>query len=141
MLKRLMKPKYYRYELWEDYKNGMYHTKIDGNEKIRKEQALILFKDLDKLYENMKYVSFNWKYASETNLTNPSVNYQAWLGQASNCYYTGCSDEETIEVWHLLTDEEREKANNVADKVFEEWSNYYLKQQDEYQYNIFDMEV
>lgn len=139
MLKRLMKPKYYRYELWEDFKNGLYHTKNDGNEKIRKEQAIIMFKDLELLYKNMMYVAYEWKYASETNLTNPSINYQAWLGQASNNYYTGCSDTETIEVWHMLTDEERQKANEVADKVFDKWQNDYLKKQPNYQLNIFDL--
>lgn len=136
-----MKTKYYRYELWEDYKNGMYHTKNDGNEQVRKEQALIMFKDLDTLYKNMKYVSQNWKYASENNLTNPSINYQAWLGQASNCYYTGCSAEETIEVWHMLTQEERDRANGIADKVFMEWKKEYEKTQPNYQFDLFDIGV
>lgn len=136
-----MKTVYYRYELWEDYKNGMYHTKNDGNEEIRKEQAIKMFKDLKLLYEQMKYVANNWVYASQTNMTNPSINYQAWLGQASCCYYTGCSADETIEVWHLLTEEEREKANMVADKVFEEWKSDYEKSQPNYQLNIFDIGV
>ena len=136
-----MKPIYYRYELWEDYQNGMFHTKNDGNEQIRKEQALIMFKDLEKLYENMKFVAENWKKSSEMNFTNSSVNYQAWLGQASSCYYTGCSDDETIEVWHLLTDEEKDEANKIADKVYNEWLKEYEKKHYGYQLNMFDEEV
>lgn len=136
-----MKTIYYRYELWEDYKNGMYHTKTDGNEEIRKEQALILFKDKEKLYEAMKYVANNWKYAAETNMSNSSINYQAWLGQASNCYYSGCSADETIKVWHMLTDKEREEANKVADKVYYEWKKDFEKTQPNYQFDLFDMEV
>ena len=49
--------------------------------------------------------------------------------------------DETIEVWHLLTEEEREKANMVADKVFEEWKSDYEKSQPNYQLNIFDIGV
>ena len=135
-----MKPIYYRYELWEDYQNGMFHTKNDGNEEIRKEQAIIMFKDLDLLYKNMKYVADNWIRSAEMNFTNSSVNYQAWLGQASNCYYTGSSEEETIQVWHLLSDEEREKANGIADKVYLEWVKEYQKKHYGYQLSIFDME-
>lgn len=136
-----MKTIYYRYELWEDYQNGMYHTKNDGNEEIRKEQALLMFKDLDLLYEKMKYVASNWTHSAEVNFTNPSINYQAWLGQACNCYYTGCSETETIEVWHLLNDEERKKANDIADKVFNEWKIEYEKNNGCYQYSLFDEEV
>ena len=136
-----MKPVYYRYELWEDYQNGMFHTKNDGNEIIRQEQALIMFKDLDLLYKNMKYVATEWKKSAEMNFTNPSINYQAWLGQASNCYYTGCSDEETINVWHLLTDDERDKANKVADRVYEEWKKDYEKSKGCYQWSLFDEEM
>lgn len=136
-----MKAKYYRYELWEDFKNGMYHTKNDGKEKERKEKAILLFKNEKELYNAMKYVAFNWTYAATTNMSNPSVNYQAWLGQASNCYKTGCSEEETIFVWHLLTEEEREKANKVADKVYEEWLKEYRKTQENYQFDMFDMGV
>jgi len=135
-----MKPKYYRYELWEDYQNGMYHTKNDGKQELRKEKALSLFRNEIALYNAMKYVADNWKYAAITNMTNPSVNYQAWLGQASNCYYTGCSDVETIEVWHLLSDEERKKANAIADKVYLQWVRDYKKTQPNYQFDIFDME-
>lgn len=136
-----MKTVYYRYELWEDYINGMFHTKNDGKEKERKNKAIKMFKNLDELYKNMTYVAQNWKHSAEMTFTNPSINYQAWLGQASNCYYTGCSNDETIEVWHLLTDEEREKANKIADKVYYEWVQEYLKTQDNYQYTIFDLEV
>lgn len=136
-----MKAVYYRYELWEDYQNGMFHTKNDGKQEERKNKSLMFFKDLKILYENMKYVAEKWKHSAEMNFTNTSINYQAWLGQASNCYYCGCSEEETIQVWHLLTDEERDRANKIADKVYYEWIDEYKKTKENYQYTFFDMEV
>ena len=134
-----MKPIYYRYELWEDYQNGMFHKKQDNKEEERKQKAVLFFKNLKLLYEKMKYVAENWKHSAEMTFTNTSINHQAWLGQASNCLYTGCCEEETIEVWHLLSEEERNEANKVADKVYYEWLEKYRKTQNEYQYTIFDL--
>ena len=133
-----MKQVFYRYEEWEDFQNGMYANKIDGLEDSRIEQATILFKNKPLLYEKMKYVAFNWKKSAEVNFTNPSVNKQAWLGQATCCYYCGCSDFETIKAWHLLTETERQNANNIADKVFYEWLEKYERQTGQHQRTIFD---
>lgn len=131
---------FHRYELWEDYQNGMFRNVKDGNEETRIQQAYNLFRNENKLYEEMCFVAYNWKYASEVNLTNNSINHQAWLGQASCCHYCGCGDYETIQAWHRLTNEERQKANDIADKVYYEWKNWFEKQQPNYQLNIFDLE-
>ena len=135
-----MKQLFHRYELWEDYKNGMYQNKNDDLKENRIQMAYNLFKNEKKLYEEMKYVAFNWKYASEVNLTNNSINHQAWLGQASCNHYCKIGDLETIEAWHRLTNEERQKANNIADKVYFEWLEWFEKQQPNYQLSIFDLE-
>ena len=133
-----MKQVFYRYDLWEDYQNGMYANKNDGLEEIRIEQAVQLFKDKNLCYEKMKYVAFNWKISAEVNFTNPSVNKQAWLVQATCCYYCGATDFETIKAWHLLTEEEKQVANNIADKVFYEWLDQYEKEKGIHTKNLFD---
>lgn len=132
-----MKQVFYRYELWEDYQNGMYRNRNDGEQEMRIEQAVFLFKDETKLKEEMRYVALNWKIAAAVNFTNPSVNHQAWLGQASCCHYCGCGDFETIEAWHRLTDNERQKANDIADEVYEEWKGEYEESQPNYQLGLF----
>ena len=119
-----MKTKYYNYLLWEDYQNGMYRQTTDNSEE-RIIKAVALFKNQDELYKAMQYVAFNWKISAEVNFTNPSINHQAWLGQASQCYKNKCTDMETIKAWHLLTEEERRIANNIADKVYYEWYDKY----------------
>lgn len=121
-----MKTKYYRYELWEDYQNGMYRTETENSEE-RIQLAVELFKNTDELYNSMKYVAFNWKISAEVNLTNTSINHQAWLGQASQCYKNKCTDMETIQAWHLLTENERQEANDIADRVYYEWFDKYNK--------------
>lgn len=133
-----MKQKFYRYELWEDYQNGMYVNRNDDKHEIRVEQAVTLFRDTKKLREEMLYVAVNWKISAEVNFTNPSVNHEAWLGQAACCHYCGCGDFETIEAWHILTDEERRIANNIADQVYEIWEREYTKQNGAYQLSLFE---
>lgn len=119
-----MKTKYYNYLLWEDWQNGMFRQTTENSEE-RILKAVELFKNQQQLYKAMQYVAFNWKISAEVNFTNPSINYQAWLGQASQCYKNQCSDMETIKAWHLLTDNERQIANDIADKVYYEWIEKY----------------
>lgn len=40
-----MKQIFHRYELWEDYQNGMFKNNKDGFQEMRIEQACFLFKD------------------------------------------------------------------------------------------------
>lgn len=119
-----MKTKYYNYLLWEDYQNGMYRQTNDNNQE-RIIKAVELFKNKDELYKAMKFVANHWKISAEVNFTNPSINHQAWLGQASQCYVNKCTDMETIKAWHLLSDEERNDANFIADMVYSEWYEKY----------------
>lgn len=134
-----MKQKFYRYELWEDYQNGMYVNRNDDQKPVRVEQAVLLFRDIDALKEEMRYVAMNWKIAAEVNLTNPTVNHQAWLGQAACCHYCGCGDFETIEAWHVLTEDERRAANACADTVYSEWERKYEKENGVYQLALFEV--
>lgn len=136
-----MKKVFYRYEFWEDYQNGMYRNSNDSGREDRIKRAAELFRDETKCREEMRTVAFSWKISAEVNFTNPSVNKQAWLGQASCCHYCGAGDLETIEAWHTLTDAERDKANEIADEVFAEWCRKYEKEQPDYQYSLFDLGV
>lgn len=133
-----MKQKFYRYELWEDFQNGMFaDSKIGREDRIN--MAVSLFLDLNSLYKEMQYVANNWRISAQVNFTNKSVNYQAWLGQAACCHFCGCSDLETIEAWHLIDDKQKELANETADSVFSEWVREYEKEQEGYQFTLFEV--
>lgn len=115
---------YHPYWLWEDYKNGMYE--IEGN--LTETQTEELTEKAKELLCNstlFEYVALQvitkWKHAAEVNLTNPSRNYQAWIGQASCSYYWKCPEYITKYAWRLMTTEQQAEANRVADKVFAEW--------------------
>lgn len=136
-----MKQKFYHYTMWEDFKNGMY-DEVKLGRKQRVNYAVELLSNPKELYKYMKKVANEWKYATEQNFTNPSINHQAFLGQTACNMYKGCKEDETREAWGLLTNEQRYEANKVADKVFAEWVKTYERKNDDcYQFTFEDLEV
>lgn len=135
-----MKQRFYHYTKWEDFQNGMYDEEKEGR-KQRVQKAVELLSNTDELYKAMTKVVTEWKYASEQNLTNQSINHQAFLGQSACNIYYGIKEDETREAWGLLTNEQRYKANRVADTVYDEWKFKFERENEEYfQMNIFEME-
>lgn len=49
------------------------------------------------------------------------MNRIAWLGQCACCLYGGIKQDETKKAWHLLSEEQQQKANEIARKLIEEW--------------------
>ena len=116
----MIEQKFYHYEKWEDYQSGMYDELKEGRTS-RIELAQLLLKN-EKLCEKwMREVTKRWKVACEQNFTNPQINRKAWLGQAACCLYAGVKENETREAWWLLTEEQRNIANNIAEIVIKDW--------------------
>lgn len=136
-----MKQKFYHYTMWEDFQNRMYDEVKEGRQD-RVKQAVYLLSNTSLLYEQMTRVTQEWKYATEQNLTNASINHQAFLGQTACNIWQGIKEDETREAWGILTCEQRYKANKVADRVFEEWkAQYERKYESSYQMSLSDLEV
>lgn len=132
-----MKQVFYPYTKWEDFRNGMYDELKEGRGN-RVKQAAEILSNPELLYKCMKRVTQEWKYATEQELTNPSINHQAFLGQAACNIYAGIKEDETREAWGTLTNEQRIEANKTADKVDMEWQKEYMKGQIGYQYSLFE---
>jgi hypothetical protein len=115
---------FHHYQIWEDWKAGMYRTsaQIDDAES---EELIQLAQDLlskpRSLYKAMSEVSIYWKYASESNLSHIGINRKAWLGQAACCYVHRVPEHLTKLGWHRLTPDQQEKANEIAIRVIQEW--------------------
>jgi len=110
---------YHHYQQWEDFHNGLYEFWELTEE--RREKCFELLTNLQTLHIYMHAVVEEWKNAAEQQMTNPSRNKQAWLGQASCCMYCGANEDNVKEVWKMLSDDQQKEANNVADKII----NYY----------------
>lgn len=123
-----MKQLYHPYHLWEDVKAG-----ILGEDFTEKQTEKLTFKakkllcNPEEFYETAVKVISNWKYASQQHLSNKSRNRQAWIGQASCCYKYKVPEHITKHAWRLMTKEEQDEANYIADGVIALWEKQNAK--------------
>lgn len=116
---------YHPYNLWEDWKHGMWRT-IGGEERKRLLKEAIEFTGNAQLYGHwMRMVIKQWPYACEHNLTNPGINHQAFIGHSACCLAIGCPEDITRIAWHSLTQQQRDEANIEADEAIAEWKQRY----------------
>jgi hypothetical protein len=117
--KRIFHP----YTMWEDYKAGFYDN-CSGDKKTEVLQRSIdMFNSMDLTKKNMNLVIETWKYSCEQNLTNPSMNKIAYIGQGACCIYGGVPATITMEAWSHLTDEVKDRSNELAKEVITKWNN------------------
>ncbi len=114
--------KYHPYWNWECYKAGFYNTTIDMDDDKAKLMYRDFLRDLDMFGLAMNRVMLEWPNSCEHFLTNTSMNRVAWLGQASMCITHGipsCFKGG----FKLLSNEEQQAANELAQKYLDEWEN------------------
>jgi hypothetical protein len=116
-----MKQIYAPYTEWEDYKNGMYTLTTPIDSDIIKGAELLANENL--FFKTAFNVITNWVVATNVNLSNNSCNKQAWIGQATCCYLYGNNELTTRKSWAMLTDEQRYRANLIADKIVNIYEN------------------
>lgn len=122
------------YWLWEDYQNGMFNDEMtqDGIKK-----AMKVLGNPDECRKAMKRVLDEWQYVSQTVLLT-DIKFEwssnrSWLGASCCCIQCGCTQNEVRNAWWLLTDEQRDIANKIADDLIDEYRNQYL----DYQMKLF----
>jgi len=126
-----MKKVWHHYLKWEDYQNGMYRT-LSGREKHDALIKAIEFTGNPELYGDwMLEVVERWPVCCEHNLTERSMNRQAWIGHAACCLATGIPEDVTREAWSSLTTEQQDKANAKADLAIQLWEMIYEEQNSE----------
>ena len=108
---------YHRYEYWEDYKAGFYNNISGVNKDLMINKVVELFSSSELTETYMNKVIEKWKYSCEHNLTNLSLNRIAYLSQSACCIYAGVPSSITMEAWHLVSEENRNNANKIAEKI------------------------
>jgi len=117
---------FHRYEYWECYKNGFFAS-CSGQEKKNKILKVVeLFSDQKNTYKYMKLVIDTWKNSCEHNLTNNSLNRIAWLGQSACVVFASVPYSVTMEAWHQVSKENRDKADTIAKELIEKWETNHL---------------
>lgn len=115
---------YHRYEVWEDWRAGMWRRSLPPDEEGALLALAVEFTGDAKLYGAwMMRVVKSWPFSTEHNLTNTSLNRRAWVGHAAVSMALGAPEYITRRAWWLLTQEQRDKADrraNTAIRKFEE---------------------
>lgn len=116
---------YHHIDKWEEAKTKMWSTlpKEQEDEYLKK---AIEFTGNHKIYgKYMMKVIDNWKYSCEHNLSNVSINRQAWIGHSACAIAFDCPEYIVRKAWNYLTEDQRIKANKEADKAIKKWENNY----------------
>jgi len=116
---------FHHHDRWEDHQAGLYALRYD-NPTEGAELARTLLADTEGLWAAMSAVTREWPRSSEVQLSHTSQNRQAWLGQAACCFVHGVPDDVTKQGWHMLTADQQDAANGVADQVIAEWESQAL---------------
>lgn len=115
-----MKQVFHHYELWEDYKAGMYNTPCEVYE-VNINNCVELLTNSFKFYEVMNKLVNDWVYSSKVNLTNLNSNRRAWLGAAACCYHLKQEEVITRLAWNRLSQKQQSIANDVANRIIKEF--------------------
>jgi hypothetical protein len=116
-----MKQIFHNYKKWEEYKAGMWRIPCGCERDIMTDKALRFMSDTKLFGSHMLEVIDLWVYSCEHNLTSPSQNRQAWIGQAACCLGANCPESITRLAWRLLTKKQQAQANAMADSAIYRW--------------------
>lgn len=116
-----MKRVYHPYWRWEDFKAGFYDNCSGAIKEQLIKKGIEMFNSQKLTTENMMRVVEEWKYSCEHNLTNPSINKIAYIGQGACCLYAGIPSTVTMEVWNKLEKPVQDRANLDAEKALQYW--------------------
>jgi hypothetical protein len=120
-MKKTIKRKHHHFSKWEEHKHGMWNV-ITGKKKDDLLIKAIEFTGNAELYgKYMMRVATEWKHSCDENLSNKSLNRQAWIGHAACCLAIGCPESITREAWHHLSQEQQDRANKKADEAILFW--------------------
>jgi hypothetical protein len=104
---------------WEDI--GMWRD-VSADERRRMLSVAAAFTgDASAYGAAMMRVIEEFPIACEHNLTSSATNHQAWIGHAAAYIQCELPEYVTREAWAMLTQQQRDEANGMADKAINEW--------------------
>ena len=123
-----MKRIYHPYKLWEDWQAGMWRT-VTQEEEIAILPKAVEFTGNAELYGSfMLKVVDSWPFACEHNLSELSMNRRAWIGHAAACLAFGCPEYITRRAWWMLSQQQRDEADEKATIAIRLWEQRNTKQ-------------
>lgn len=116
---------FHHFSKWEDYKAGFYESTCEDVQKhIQKSIDLLSNQKEFEKYANI--VIKDWSYSCEHNLTDPSLNKIAYIGQSSCCIANGTPAFVTRLAWSYIEEKNQKEANKTAKKILKKWQYKHL---------------
>jgi len=112
---------YHPFNRWEDHKHGFYDSFYKKESKDVINNIVSFFCDEIKCKEYMDRVVDEWVFSCEHNLTNPSINKVAYIGQSAVCLFLGYPNTITMEAWSSVPEESKLIANRLAEEAISRW--------------------
>ena len=110
---------YHPYWSWEDL--GMWRNVRSAERQAFLDLALIMTGNAEAYGASMLNVLDAYPIACEHNLTDLGQNRRAWIGHAAVLLANQCPEDITRQAWGMLTQQQRDAANAVADEAIAEW--------------------
>jgi hypothetical protein len=112
---------FFHYEDLEEWRDGMWKI-VRGKKRADYINASAdLMRCPDEFKTAMMSALEEWPNSSRHNLSAESINRIAWLGHAGCCVCCGSPEDCTRAGWHMLTKDEQDAANRVAEEVLNVW--------------------
>lgn len=122
---KAMKQTYVPWWLWEDYHAGMWRKLPKLQEQLTIQKAIEFTENTELYGMAMQIVVNEWPYTMLHNLSNTSVNKRAFLGHCAVCLETSIPEYITRLAWRELTEQQRIKADEIAEQTVNEWKKRY----------------
>lgn len=120
-----MKRVFHPYDKWEDYHHNFYGGILDYDKDDTLGLYASLLRDLSAFEAALIEITTNWRFSCEHNLTNENMNRIAYLGQASCALVYNVPHNVSMGGYNLLTKEEQEAADKLAEKYLNLWLEKY----------------
>jgi hypothetical protein len=114
----MSKQVFHPYSRWETFHAGMYRQPVDLPAEAERSRALLA--DAPRFEDAAAQMVTDWPIAAEHNLTG-AEHRRSWVGQATCCYVEGSTETATRAAWALMTDAQRDAANDAASRVIVRW--------------------
>lgn len=111
---------FHHFSKWEDYKEGFYNSTCE-NIQEHIEESVKLLSCQETFFKYASMVIENWVFSCEQNLTDPSLNKIAYIGQSACCYANKTPAFVTRLAWGYIQEEDQIKANKTAKKILNKW--------------------
>lgn len=118
-----MNRKWHPFWTWEDV--GMWRNISQSEHDAFLPIAVTFTGDAIAYGDAMLEVLEQFPIACEHNLTESAMNRQAWIGHAASFLRHQLPEYVTREAWGMLTQEQRDAANAMADRAINEWEQKY----------------